>query len=118
AARIIGKLFHRPAVGRDQGRLIAAKPAAALFVSESQGAAESDSAEERAAHHEGAAAFERHPRFGAGAWRRNRLTFVEEIGIEPLALIEILRWPAARLGRAQRNLRRLIVDGVEGLQLP
>ena len=61
AARIIGKLLHRPAVGRDQGRLLAAKTAAALLVGEGQGAAESDGAEQRAAHHEGAAAFERHP---------------------------------------------------------
>ena len=42
---------------------------------------------------------------------------VEEIGIETLALIEILRRAARGFGRTERDLRRLIVDCVESLEL-
>ena len=98
ASGIVGKLLHRPAVGRDQWRLLAAKTATALLIGEGQGPTESNGAEQRATHHEGAPAFERHPCLGAGARRGKRLTLIEEIGIEPLALVEILRRPAGRLG--------------------
>ena len=118
AARLVRQLLDRPAVGRDQRRLLAAETAAALLVGERQGAAESDGAEQRAADHEGAAALDRHAGFGAGAGRRKGLPLVEEVGVDALALVEILRGAARLIVRAQRNLRRLVVDGVERLQLP
>jgi hypothetical protein len=118
AVWLVGKFLHRPAVGRDEGRLLAAHPAAALLVGEGKGAPEGDRAKQRAAHHEGAPSSDRHCHLGTAAWRRKDLTLVEEIGVGPLALIEVLGRPARLVGRAQRDLRRLVVNGVEGLQLP
>ena len=46
------------------------------------------------------------------------LPLVEEIGVDALALIEILGGAARLIVRPQRNLWRLVVDGVERLQLP
>ena len=88
-----------------------------MLVSKGQRAAESNRAEKRASDHEGAPALEPQLALGRRAGRR-QLPSVEEIGIETLALVVILRRAPWRFGRTKRDLRRLIVDCVESLQLP
>ena len=51
----------------------------------------------------------------------DKLAFIEEVGVALVALVEILRRVLRRhlvwiLRAAERDLRRLIVDGIEGLQ--
>ena len=53
----------------------------------------------------------------AGVPGGGRLPSVEEIGIETLTLVVVLRRAPWRFGRTKRDLRRLIVDCVESLQL-
>ena len=115
-----GRLRSRP-VSRILSRviipLLATESPSALLVSKSQRAAESDGAEQRASDHEGAPAPERQLALGRRAGRR-KLRSVEEIGVETLVLVIILRRAARGFRRTQRDLRRLIVDRVEGLELP
>src|SRR5262245_43943023 len=116
ATGLIGRFLDGRVVGLDQGRRFAAKAAAALLVSNGKRAPESNCAEKRASDHEGAPALEREAPFGRRAGRRH-LRPVEEIGIETLALIVILRRAPRRFGRTERDLRRLIVDCIESLEL-
>ena len=116
AARLIGRFLDGRVVGLDQGRRFATKAAAALLVSNGKRAAESNRAEKRASDHEGAPALEREAALGRRAGRR-QLPSVEEIGIETLTLVVVLRRAPWRFGRTKRDLRRLIVDCVESLQL-
>src|SRR5678815_3624989 len=106
---VVGCLFDRPRIRRDDRRLVAcANAAAALLVGEGKGTAERDRAKQCASDHEGAAALDRKAELGAGARWRNHLTLIEEIGIHALALIEVLSGPARGFHRAERDLRRLI----------
>ena len=123
ATSLLRRLFHGAAVGLDDGSLTSAHGAAALLIGEGESSAERDGAEQGAADHVDAAApqaeFAR--RLGLRLARSHELAFVEEVGVALVALIEILRRVLRRhlvwiLRAAKRDLRRLFVTGIEGLQ--
>ena len=123
ATSLLRRLFHGAAVGLDDGGLTSTHGPAALLIGEGESSAERDGAKQGAADHIHAAApqaeFAR--RLGLRLARSHELAFVEEVGVALVALIEILRRVLWRhlvwiLGAAKRDLRRLFVTGIEGLQ--
>ena len=120
---LLRRLFHGAAVGLHDGSLTSAHGAAALLIGEGESTAERDGAEQGAADHVDATALQAELArwLGLRLARSHELAFIEEVGVALVALIEILRCVLRRhlvwiLRAAKRDLRRLLVTGIEGLQ--
>src|SRR5262249_56941214 len=93
--------------------------AAALLVGKGESATERHGTKQGAANHEYTAALQ--AKFARGLnrllARRHELAFIEEIGVALIGVVKALRLVLVRIfDAAERDMWRLIVPGVEGLQ--